>query len=908
MATNALCLLAAACAALLAPPNAAGLQAPLQAIPPSTVSTPPAPPDTSSSAATTTPPGVARAIRAQPAAPRVDGRLDDPAWAIAPAYSGFVQREPHEGRPSVERTEFRVVYTDEALYVGVRAYDSHPDAIVGQLTRRDQNSPSDEIIVTIDSYRDRRTAFDFWVNPVGVKVDLYRSNDTDEDQSWDAVWDVATTRDEGGWTAEYRIPFSQLRFPRAEQLTFGFNVCRQVLRLNELACWMPLPRSASGIVSLFGDLEGLEGIRPPRRLEILPYSVGRTARTVAEEGNPFRTGEEYGARAGTDVKVGIGSNLTLDATVNPDFGQVEADPAVLNLTAFETYFSERRPFFTEGVNIFRFPLSLGDGDGANEQLFYSRRVGRAPQGSADVPAGGYGENIQQTTILAAGKLSGRLPSGWTIGLLGARTSEESARTEDSLGVRSTQVVEPASNYFVGRLARDFRNGRTMIGLFGTAMNRELPQSLDWLRSSAYSLGLDWSHRFRRDTYQFRGRLVGTRVLGSEAAMLRTQRSSARYFQRPDRDYGSALDSTATSLNGYAGLAEFGKIGGGRWRFLTALELRSPGFEPNDAGYMRDVDQTTHVMWVGYREFRPGRVFQNYGINLNYWNAWDFGWDRYQTSGNINGNFTFRNYWGGYFGFEVSRGGHSNATLRGGPSFLRQSRVGGWGGFSSDERKRLRGEFNSSWGTTEGTGGWYLDLSPYLTWRPSGRMELSAGPGVNWNVDDAQWLGSATALGATRYLFGRLHQRTISATIRGNVTFTPTLSLQIWAQPFVTQGHYADVKQVADSRAARYADRFDVFGSDRLTRDSDGNIAIDLDRNGSSDIDLGNPEFGYMAFRSNVVLRWEYRPGSTLFLVWQQSREDFGTDGTFRSGGAFRDLTRTRPENVFLVKLNYWFSL
>jgi len=862
----------------------------------------------SAAGATTVSLRAAQAVRAQPAAPRIDGRLDDPAWASAPTHSDFTQRQPNDGQPSPERTEFRVVYTDEALYVGVRAFDSHPESIFGQLTRRDENSPSDILIVTVDSYRDRRTAFDFWVNPVGVKQDLYRSNDTDEDPSWDAVWDVATSRDSTGWIAEFRIPFSQLRFPQAERLRFGFNVCRQIIRLNELSCWQPLPRAAQQLVSLFGDLEGLEGVRPPRRLEILPYSVGRASRTPTEEGNPFRTGEEYAARAGGDVKLGIGSNLTLDATINPDFGQVEADPAVLNLTAFETFYSERRPFFTEGVDIFRFPLSLGDGDGANEQLFYSRRIGRQPQGSPDVPMGGYGENVQQTTILAAGKLSGRLPSGWTVGVLGARTAQERAWVEDSLGVRSSQVVEPASNYFVGRLARDFRDGRTTVGLFGTAMSRELPQGMDWLRSSAYSLGLSWSHRFRRDTYQFRGRLVGTRVLGSEAAIAATQRSSARYFQRPDRDYGPEYDTTLTSLNGYDGLAEFGRIGGGHWRFLTALDVRSPGFEPNDAGYMRDVDQATHVIWVGYREFQPGRVFQNYSINVNYWNAWDFGWDKYQTAGNINGNFTFRNYWGGYFGVEASRGGHSNVTLRGGPSMLRQASLGGWGGLYSDERKRLRGEVNVSGGATAGAGGWYLDISPYLTWRPSGRMDFSAGPSINWNTDDAQWLRGAMALDTTRYLFGRLHQRTVGATLRGNVTFTPTLSLQVYAQPFVTQGHYVEVKQVVAPRAPRYADRFDVFGPDRLTRDADGNISIDLDRAGGADIHLGNPDFNYVAFRSNVVLRWEYRPGSTLFVVWQQGREGMTSNGVFRFGGAFRDLTRTMPENTFLVKLNYWFSL
>ncbi|MEK6769054.1 MAG: DUF5916 domain-containing protein [Gemmatimonadota bacterium] len=845
------------------------------------------------------------AIRAVPSAPRLDGRLDEPMWALAPVMSDFTQRDPNEGQPATQRTEVRVLFTDDALYVGVRAFDSEPDRIAAQLTRRDADSPSDWIVVAVDSYHDRRTAFQFWVNPAGVKRDVYVFNDNEEDDSWDAVWEVSTTRDANGWTAEYRIPFSQLRFPRAETQSFGFNVARKINRLNETDMWRLIPRNASGQVSLYGDLEGIAGIRPPRRLEILPYSVGRAARTIAEQGNPFRTGSEASGSFGADLKYGVTSNLTLDATINPDFGQVEVDPAVVNLSAFESFFPERRPFFTEGVNIFRFPLGFGDGDGASEGLFYSRRIGRQPQGDAD-PRGGYAEGIDHTSILGAAKLSGKTPSGWTIGLLGALTAEERADVRDSSDTRFADVVEPRSQYFVGRLARDFRQGRTVVGLFGTAMSRNLPAGLDYLRSSAYTLGLNWSHRFAHDTYAFRGFAVGSDVRGSTAAITSTQRSSARYFQRPDNDY-TELDTTLTALSGLAAQATIGKESGS-WRWTTGLDTRSPGFEANDMGFMRNADYVNQFAWVQRRWTRPGKVFRRFNVNLNQWANWDYGGERTNLGGNVNSNFTLLNYWGGFFGFNRNQGGLATGALRGGPAIKSTGGTNGWAGFFSDERKALRtNTFGWYWRADEG-GSWAASVSTDLSWRPSGRMDFSFSPNVNWNVDDWQYVDTRTALGADQYLFGEIRQTTLSMGLRGSMTFTPTLTLQLYAEPFYSAGRYPEFKRAADTRAARYADRFDVFTGSRAQRNADGDVLIDIDGNDTADVTLDNPDFSYVSFRSNVVLRWEYRPGSTVFVVWQQNRSGFSSDGRYRFGDATRNLLDTRPENVFVVKVNYWLSL
>jgi hypothetical protein len=404
-------------------------------------------------------PAVARAVRAAPAAPRLDGRLDDPAWEAAPRFGGFLQRDPDEGRPASEPTEFRVLYTDDALYVGVRATDSRAAEIAALLTRRDEQSPSDEITLYIDSHHDRLTGYAFSVNAAGVKRDAFLYNDNARDDRWDAVWDARVSVDGEGWTAEFRIPLSQIRFGRAERHTFGFNVSRRLNRLNETQFWRLIPRQASGFVSQFGELTDLTGLRPPRRLELLPYSAATSHSRPAVPGNPFRTGVRRTASAGADFKVGLTSALTLTGTINPDFGQVEADPAVVNLSAFESFFAERRPFFTEGLDLFRFRIADGDGDGSEEELFYSRRIGRTPQGRAD-PRGGFAERVDQSTILGAAKLTGRTRDGWTIGLLAAATDREDARVLAGDGRSLADPVEPATLYGVARVGREFRGGLT----------------------------------------------------------------------------------------------------------------------------------------------------------------------------------------------------------------------------------------------------------------------------------------------------------------------------------------------------------------------------------------------------------------------------------------------------------------
>jgi len=855
------------------------------------------------SSAETARPAFALAVRAEPAPPTIDGDLSDAVWQQAPPIIDFIQRDPDEGEPASEPTEARVVYTDKAIFIAVRAWDSQPEAISAQLTRRDEYSPSDWIGVGIDSYHDRRTAFYFLVNPVGVKQDVYLFDDTNEDDSWDAVWDVATRRDSAGWTAEFRIPFSQLKFSQTDRHTFGFNVYRRINRLNEEQYWRLPPKSESGVVSKFGELEGIEGIDPPRRLEFTPYTAATADFAPREAGNPFRDGRNGHVSLGGDVYYGLTSNLTLSATVNPDFGQVEADPAVVNLSAFETFFPEKRPFFNEGLDVFRFGIGLGDGDGSSESLFYTRRIGRAPQGFAD-DRGGYVEPVQQTTIYTAAKISGKTPSGWTTGFTGALTAREEALVIDSTGGRHSDVIEPATAYIVGTVARDFREGKTKVGLFGTATIRSLPDNLDWLRNQAYALASNWSHRFGNDTYFLSGWVSGSHVTGTPDAIAITQESSARYYQRPDNDYVT-YDPTRTSLTGFAGQLSVGKHAGS-WRYEAGVDTRSPGYEVNDLGFMRDADRTIQWTWLSRRWLQPGKVFRRFQANLNQWSEFNYGWDKTGLGGNVNANFTLNNYWGGFFGANRQWSALSTGALRGGPALVRPAAFNTFAGFFSDERKPIR-LFANGWVWTEDeSDGWAYGISTTVSWRAASNLFLSVSPRMNQQKDAWQYLRTAEALGETQYMFGQLEQTTVASTFRGNFTFTPTLSFQLYLEPFVSAGNYQTYERVLNARGEHFYDRFEVFTDDQVIV-NDGEVSIDIDRNGTADVDLGNPNFTYLSFRSNAVLRWEYRPGSTLFLVWQHGRSDFSNTGEFNLGQSMRDLARSEAANTFVVKFTYWLG-
>ena len=841
---------------------------------------------------------VLEAARVNDADITIDGAMEEAAWRAASVATGFTQFEPDEGRPATQNTEARVLYGAGALFVFMRANDTSPGEIASQVTRRDQQSYSDLLAVVIDSYFDRRTAFQFVVNPAGVKQDVYRFDDTSEDAGWDAVWDVATARDDGGWSAEFRIPYSQLRFRDREEQTWGINFLRHLARRAELSVWAPTTRADGGIVSRFGELRGLRNLDPPRRLEVLPYSLASLRRAPGDEANPFYRRNDMAASVGADLKYGVTSDITIDVTVNPDFGQVEADPAQVNLTAFETFLPERRPFFLEGAGIFNFGIALGDGDEANESLFYSRRIGRAPQGWAD-PRGGFADADDQTTILGAWKLSGKTAGGWSIGALHALTSEERADVAPAEGDPFQQPVEPLSNHGVLRLQKDFAEGRSAVGFIGTAVNRDAGVAEElWLRSAAYTGGVDFRHRFGGDAWQLEGYVLGSYVRGSADAIARTQRSPARYYQRSDAEH-VRYDAERTSLGG--GAANFGimKFAGSPWRVGTGFQTRTPGFEVNDLGYQRDADYLVHWVWGGYQKTTPQGPFRNWFVNLNAWNVWNYGRDRTGSGGNLNVNFQLRNFWHGYGGVNQELGAWSDGLLRGGPLFRTEAQTNFWAGFGSDARKPVRINVNS-WGNVRPqSDSWSAGIAPTLSVRPSGRATISLGGRLSRNLDDRQWVRRIDT-DAPNYLFARIEQTTVGLTARMDYAFTPNLSLQVYAQPFVGSGSYREFKRVADPRAERHADRFEALEvrleGDRYLTELDG-----------SPVSFGKPDFSFRQFRSNTVLRWEYSPGSALYLVWSQGRNHSTRTGRFDFDSDLGDLFGVMPDNIFMLKFNYWLS-
>jgi hypothetical protein len=836
--------------------------------------------------------------------PVIDGDPSESIWLSGPLATDFIQFEPMEGAPATERTEARILYGADALYVAFWAFDSQPDEVVGQLARRDQGDYTDRVHVVVDSYFDRRTAFHFGINPDGVKFDAYRFEDVREDPSWDAVWDAGARRTDFGWTAEFKIPYSQLRFSAAAEQTWGIQFVRDVARKGETSVWAPFSREDSGIVSRFGEVRGIEGIQSPRRLEMTPYSLGRATHEPGNPASPFYETTSGELRVGGDLKYGLTGNLTLDLTVNPDFGQVEADPAQVNLTQFETFFPEKRPFFLEGSNIYSFRLSQGDGDGANESLFYSRRIGRAPQGSHGLEAE-HSDVPDLTTILGAWKVSGKTEAGWSVGFLHALTQKEEARISNGAGGAETAVVEPLTNYGVARVQRDFREGRTALGFIGTGTSRDSQDAEELaLHTGAYAGGLDVRHRFGEDRYEVSGFLVGSHVRGSEETILGTQRSPARYFQRPDADHVE-LDEARTSLSGWSAQWFAGKIAGGNWRFATGGQARSPEFEANDLGFMTATDYVSPWVWGAYDKSRGSERFNRWRVNGNVWSSWTFGREHTSLGGNLNGNIQFKNFWNLHAGAGRQMEALSTRLLRGGPAILTEPGWNGWMGMSTDSRKSVTVGAFGSWGLRPESDSWRLGVSPEITWRPSDRARMAFGASYSRNLEDRQWVRrvSGSGDGETYYSFGRLDQSTVGITARVDLAFTPNLSLQLYANPFVSAGGYRDFKKVEDPRGDTYRDR---FGPLDHHRNDAGEVEVDLDGDGVAE-SLGNPDFNVREFNSNLVLRWEFRPGSSVFLVWSQARDHSVRDGEFSAWGDARTLFAQKPTNVFMVKFSYWLN-
>ncbi|MDB4891085.1 MAG: hypothetical protein JWL61_2940 [Gemmatimonadetes bacterium] len=809
---------------------------------------------------TVVPPTAVRAARP----PVIDGNDTDAMWQSVPRITGFRLFDPTEDADLPFATEARISYDDANLYVFIRAFDPQPDSILALLSRRDVKTASDQLKIMIDSYHDRRTGYEFAVNPAGVKRDIYTFDDSQEDLSWDAVWDVATRIDSLGWTAEFRIPLSQLRYASAAEHQFGIMIVRDIARRNERVSWPLLRRSKPGIASQFADVGGFVGLSSPRRIEISPYALTRNQSALRAAG--YTRTEQ--ATMGADIKYGITSNLTLDATVNPDFGQVEADPATLNLTAFETFLAEQRPFFLEGTGIFQF------GDDPTS-IFYSRRIGRAPQLSglvtdenADVPGA--------SRILGAGKLTGRLSDGTSLGVLGAFT--------ERTNVGST-TIEPATSYGMARATRDFREGESALGVVATTVHRSLDPSIDsYLRRDAFTAGIDGRHRFANGMISLRGSLATSTVRGTTSAITRTQRSSTHTYQRPDD--GIAVDTSRTSLSGSSLFLAANKVsgllrGGLNYTYLT------PGYETNDLGFLSRADLQTLQANAQLVPSKPWRGLRNPSAAL-------FITEQRTAAGLRNGST-----WEAFLSAYTASGArmsidswvdnplatYCDRCARGGPALRYSPAYNTLVNLNANPRLRISPSFAAIYTIADEGNSSLWRVRPYVTFRPSTRVSAELGTRFQRNHDNTQYLATLGTVGAdsTHYLFGHLDQDLLSFTSRLDVTLRPTISMQLYAEPFVTAGRYTSVREISAARAASYDARFRAFTGSA----PDG-------------------DFNEKSFNASAVLRWEYRPASTLFLVWTQSRDQGDRDfGNFTAVRDYRNLFAARPDNVFLIKASYW---
>lgn len=839
--------------------------------------------------------------------PVIDGSIEDDAWLKGTWQGEFTQFEPRNGAAPSQKTEFAVLFDDNNIYVAIRAWDTNPDSIVRRIARRD-NGDGDFVGIGLDSYHDRQTGFAFTTNAAGVKNDFIWSRDGQvEDDTWDPIWYTGSQIYDWGWAAELRIPLTQLRFRITDDGVWGMEVFRRLFRNQEMSVWQPIDRNSSGIVHNFGNLTGLTGIKPRKQADITPFVVGSLETFESEEGNPFSTGRALKYNGGLDAKFGITNNMTLDLTVNPDFGQVEADPSEVNLTAYETFFEEKRPFFIEGNNITSFRTGLGDGDLGFDNLFYSRRIGRSPHMGVETDDNEYARIPRVTPIIGAAKVTGKTPDGLSVGIVEAVTAEGRAEI-DNMGERSWQTVEPLTNYLVSRVMKDFNGGKTIIGGAFTNTHRFLDGTgIDELVRNANTAGLDFTHYFGEDRDWFvSSAAAASNLTGSQEAIENLQRSSVHYFQRPDADYVE-VDPDRTSLNGFGGNVQAGKVGG-RWNFMTFMYMKSPGLDLNDVGYLQSADAIITGLWTAYRFDKPFSIFRQIRPNANYWTGWDFGGTHLFTGGNLSLYIQFKNLWWTNIGGNYEGNSISNSLLRGGPSMLHPSRLNGWFNLGTNSSRKVYATLwaNAARGAEDVSERYSAGMD--FTVKPGQSFTATLTPSLSRNRNDIQYVTRTDEGG--RYILSQINQQIVSMSLRMNYNITPDLTIQYWGQPFLAAMDYSKYKAVTDPRAEKLQDRYHLIADNEIVYDTDDNrYLVDENRDGTTDYSFDNPDNNYDQFLSNLVLRWEFLPGSTVYLVWSQTRSYFDSTGSFSLEQNLDNLyTSKKPYDVFLLKFTYRFGL
>lgn len=845
----------------------------------------------------------------------IDGVLSESVWKRV-GFSELLQNEPKQGAEPSFKSEAWVAYDDDALYFAAKYSDSNPDSIFARLARRDflWPDPSDGCVLYLDSYDDNRSGYFFFVSAAGTLADgLLENDEQPEDLTWDAVWEGVPHMDKDGWSVEMKIPFSQLRFREDENQTWGINIERYVSRYAESDMAAYTPRNESGFVSRFLNLIGLKSINPSNGVELLPYVIGKAEFIGGDANNPFNNGKKYIPGAGLDLKANLSNSILLNATINPDFGQVEVDPAIVNLTDVEYSFTEKRPFFTEGVSIFRFgrggSTNFSNFNWSNPNIFYSRRIGRTPQGS--LPAYDYADAPSGTHILGAGKITGQLENGWKIGTILAATKSEYAKIEAN-SEKSDIEIEPLTYYGVFRAQKDFNSTAQGFGILSTVTKRmfndnDLEESIN---KEAYVIGIDgWTFLDSDRTYVLTGWSALSHVTGTNERITSLQRSATHYFQRPDATHIS-VDSSATSLTGYSGRFVLNK-NRGDFQLNAAFGFTSPSFEINDLGYGSYSDLMNGHFFAQYNFTKPTEYYQSTGVGAAIFRSYDFGMNNTSMGYFTNGYWNTKDLYGADFSFIYSPQTTNARRTRGGPLTLNPITRSLNLNFYTDNRQWWVLNAGVSLDRSENLNSSEVFADIEIKALPT--LTVTLGPDYVADNYNAQWITSYSDISATetfnrRYIFANLKQSTFSANIRADWILTPRLSVQLYLQPYISSGSYNNFKYLERSKSYDFV----TYGSkgSTVTKETmdDGSSYFKLDTDGAGTSQakiVWNPDFNYISLRGNAVLRWEYMPGSALYLVWTQSREEVEPSGEFELGRSMNRIMAIRPDNIFMVKLTYW---
>jgi Domain of unknown function (DUF5916) len=825
--------------------------------------------------------------------PKIDGKLDDPCWTQGEWQGDFIQREPREGQPGSQPTQMKILYDDKYVYVAIRAFDAELARLPRLRGMRDEFI-GDIVGVNFDSYFDKRTGFEFDLTSGGSKIDLMLKNDG-WDVDWNAVWDGKVGTETNAWTAEFRIPFSQLRYGGQPVQVWGLHCWRWINRHQEESDWQLLPMDSPGLVYSFGELHGIRDLPPSRRIEILPYVLTKYATTAPQEGNPYRQGAKTTADAGLDAKIGLTSNLTADLTVNPDFGQVEADPSQINLTTYETFLAEKRPFFLEGKNIFDYGID-------DDVMFYSRRIGQAP--AFDAPVGGFTNAPTSTRILGAAKVTGKTPDGLSVGIIQGFTDRAVAEVTEN-GVEQQQAIAPLTSYTVARVQQDIDKGNTVVGGIVTATARQIhDDALTVLPEHAYTGGFDLLQYWGDRTYFLRLLGIASRVDGSTTAIRTLTLDPVHNYQRPDVSYLGVADG-ATQLDGTGGDLRIGKDNNGKWRYYGGAGWRSPGLELNDLGYLRTADLVQHYAQLQYFDTDPGTLFRRRDLRLQEIGKYDFGGEFLGQELQFRSDLGFNSNWAvsGMVVYDSEQ--LDPRVLRGGPAVLVPGSVNTYVAVQTDSSKKKQFKLEFDEAVSQAGNSHYTEIAPTFSARFSDIVNVSAKFSYAHDVEDFQYAGSATVAGANRYIMGRMNQQTLSTTLRFDINLTPELSLSYYGSPFVSTGRFRQFKLVTDPRASPYAARFRRIDATTVFNAASNSYQTS---DPSGTFTFVNPDFSWRELNSNLVLRWEYKTGSTVYVVWNQHRSNADLFGGFSAGPDYQRLFGTHPDNTIFVKFNYWFSL